>query len=88
VAECKKSQYEPAKWALVNTYRNHEKFEHSSIFVEKHLLHSGDSRYEDWYGTVSSTLLIQTERNHVYFFERLYDHERERGNDDDEEVAS
>jgi hypothetical protein len=74
VAECRKSQFEPAKWAHVNSYRNQEKFEHSSIFVEKHILHSGDAKYEDWYGTVSSTLLLQTDRNLVYLFERIYDH--------------
>lgn len=58
IAECKKSQYEPSKWAHIDSYRMHEKFEHSSIFVQKHLLHSGDHQYEDWYGTVSTTLIL------------------------------
>ena len=89
VAECKHAQYDPSKWAHVHCYRNHEKFEHSSIFVEKHLLYSGDTQYEDWYGTVSSTLLIQTENNFVYLFERVYDHARvrEERSEDEESVS-
>ena len=47
VAECNKSFIEPLKRAHILTYKDHEQYEHSSIFVEKHLLHSGDQRYED-----------------------------------------
>ena len=29
---------------------------------------------EDWYATVSSTLLILTDTNRLHLFERIYDH--------------
>jgi hypothetical protein len=78
VAECNKPYYEKAKRAHITSYSNHEQFEHSSIFVEKHLLHAGDAKYEDIYGTVSATLLLKTKTNVAYLFERIYDHSRVR----------
>ena len=61
VAECSKSHSHPDKWARIASYRNHERYEHSSIFLEKHLLHSGDHRLEGVFATVSSTLLLLTD---------------------------
>jgi hypothetical protein len=78
VAECNKSFIEPLKRAHILTYKDHEQYEHSSIFVEKHLLHSGDQRYEDLYGTVSTTLLLLSKDNTAYFYERVYDHSHAR----------
>ena len=78
VAECNKSFIEPIKRARIHTYKNHEQYEHSSIFVEKHLLHSGDQKYEDLYGTVSTTLLLLSKDNTAYLFERVYDHSQAR----------
>ena len=78
VAECSKTNFEDSKRAHVTSYREQEQFEHSSIFVNKHLLHSGDAKYEDYYGTLSSTLLMFTDTNVFYMFERIYDHSRMR----------
>ncbi len=78
VAECSQSNFEPHKRANIKTYKNHEQYEQSSIFVEKHLLHSGDLQYEDWYGTVSTTILLLSNDNTAYLFERVYDHTQTR----------
>ena len=59
-------------------YRAHEAFEHGSLFVDKHLLR------EQWYATVSSTLLLVTDSGRVYVFERVYDHSRTRESTDEE----
>lgn len=87
VAECSKSHIQEEKWAKVESYRNHERYEHSSIFLEKHLLHSGDIHYEDIYATITSSLLIQTENNTVHYYERIYDHNHLRERNEDEELA-
>ncbi len=74
VAECNKSYHEDTK--KVSYYRDHEQYEHSSIFVDKHVFHSGDLKYEDLYGTLSTTLLLFTNTNICYMFERIYDHSK------------
>lgn len=68
VAECNRAW----DWAQVPGYRAHEAFEHGSLFVDKHLL------WDQWYATVSSTLLLVTDSGRVYVFERVYDHTREK----------
>ena len=84
-AECNRPHTSPSKWARVGKYRNHEKYEHSSIFLDRHMLHSGDPKREDFYATVSSTLLLLTEDNTMYLFERVYDHDSLRDVVDEEE---
>jgi hypothetical protein len=52
------------------------------------MMHSGDNNLEDWYATISSTLLLLTEKDTLYMFERLYDHTNEdRPLVEDDEVA-
>lgn len=55
--------------------------------MDKHLLHSGDPHFEDYYATVCSTLLLLTERNTVYLFERVYDHNHLRPINEEEKLA-
>lgn len=87
VAECNRSHWVSRNHEAgkIWHYRNHENYEHSSIFVEKHLLHSGDSQREDFYGTVSSTLFLLTDTNMLYAFERIYDHTQQRTTSTDQE---
>ena len=87
VAECNTAHLQPEKWAQVTCYRNHEKFEQSSIFLEPHLLHSGNAKFEDVYATVTSTLLLLSDKDVIYMFERAYNHDKVREPSEDEERA-
>lgn len=78
-AECNRSHWDhESGTGRIKEYRNHENYEHSSIFLEKHMLHSGDVKREDLYATVSTTLVIQTDDHKLYYFERIYDHDKVR----------
>jgi hypothetical protein len=56
-----------------------DKFEHSSIFLEKHLFSASYLESDiEWAATVSSTLMLETEDKLLYMFERIYDHSSSR----------
>ena len=54
-----------------------ERRENSSIFLNAHDCHLGDDHYQK-HATVSSTVIIITDDNKLYFWERLYKHEESR----------
>ena len=73
VMECTWKPSEKEKWPQVSTYSDEEKYENASLFCDKH--YEGISNGgRGIFATVSSTCLIVTEENELFFYERIYDH--------------
>jgi hypothetical protein len=81
VAENNFKPSDPNDWPPVDGMNDKERKNNSSIFLDAHESETGEggSSEVSLHATVSSTLIILTENNEMYFWERIYHHSEKPG---------
>lgn len=77
VSECNYKPPDKENWINVDLYTEQERYWNSSIFLDKHEERLGHNELS-YYATVSSTVMIASKSNELNFYERIYNHEKQR----------
>ena len=73
IAECHKIPINQKDWVAIDQYNEEEKYWNSSIFLEEHLERLASDELSK-FATVSSTILMVTENDQAFMYERVYKH--------------